>query len=169
MSKDDVRDEDVPFLTVNYKEIARDRDLSSITRSLAWNICETGYLTVGHFLQSLNDSDIQTLLDMIHDSQVSDEEEEGGGIHEELVLITLMLNAAETTTEQDSLDTLLQKCNVLTTLILCTSLHRKGLVDCAYENFSLQEDMHTAVVARRKDGLSQDDIDRLLSGDDDDE
>lgn len=151
--------------SVNLDEIIKSTERSSIVKMLAMQIKQNSYLTVGDFFKNLSSTDLQYLVDAIEETNEMDEEEYlESDKADDLLLITLMLSKAEGGDEADAED-LQRKMQCFCMLTITASLHRKGLVDVFYENFSLQEDASENMIARRKDGIDYD----SLSFDGDDE
>lgn len=154
--------------SVNYDQIIASNNYCSIVKMLALQIKMNPYTTVGEFFKGLSDDDIQYLVDMVEKSNAlgeedTEEEYESSGV-EDLMLLSLMLSRAEGG-EEECFEEIQQKLNSLCLLIITTSLHRKGLVDVFYENYSLQEDARSRPVAQRKEDLDYD----TLFGEEDDE
>lgn len=150
--------------SVNYDQVIASDVHSSIVKMLALQIKQNSYLTVGDFFRNLSKSDLEYLVNAIEEANEMDEEEymESDKV-DDLLLLTMMLSQAEGG-EEDGIDDLHNKMNCFCMLTVTTSLHRKGLVDVFYENFSLQQDAGSNIIAKRKDGV---DYDSLADEDDD--
>jgi hypothetical protein len=142
--------------SVNLDEVIKSATYSSIVKMLALQIKQNSYLTVGDFFRKLSDNDLESLVDAIEEANLADEEsyEESSQV-DDLILLALMLSQAEGGAEED-IDEVYQKINCLCMLAVTTSLHRKGLVEVYYENFSLQQDANENIIAKRKDGVDYD-------------
>lgn len=151
--------------SVNYDQVIASDAHSSIVKMLALQIKQNSYLTVGDFFRNLSNSDLEYLVYAIEEANQMDEEEylESDKV-DDLVLITMMLSHAEGG-EEDGVEDLHQKMNCFCMLTMTTSLHRKGLVDVFFENFSLQQDSSENIIAKRKDGV---DYDSFTEDEDDD-
>lgn len=138
--------DDDDMFHVNYGVIAADTKMSVISRTLAKDIMERGYMTVGMFFENLADRDVDQLLDMVEEAN---RDEETLAL-KELAVIAMMLYQAEGGADisVDLLDVLLRAIRML---VVVTSLDRKGMVKAYYNNYSFNEDMAAEVIATRID------------------
>ena len=131
-------DELFPF-NINYNKIASDKDMLPLTRLLAVDLMAKSYLTPGEFFKNISDAD----LDMINDLDPEHE------LMAEMLLISQMLVKAEGV-YTESFDQMHEQLQTFVTFASLTSLDRKDLIICHYDNMSFGEDSRTNIVAERK-------------------
>lgn len=127
--------------SLNLKKIAEQSDFLAVTRLLASSLTIEPYMTPGKWFKQLSDHDLALLSDVIEAGQDGDH-------FEELLLIAEMLAGAEGIDERN-LTAATERVNMLTILLTCVSLARKGLVKVNYENMSFGEDMKDRVVVEK--------------------
>lgn len=145
-------DEDVGDFTVNFDKIVSSKKMMPTTRLLAMTMQRNPYMTIKDFLESLNDEELSTLLN-VSDEGISDSNEsvaEGGDRFSELILIAEMLAKAEGLSTS-TLTEMTDRTNSLITFLACEDLARKGMVEVYRENMSLGEDMGDKVIVRAID------------------
>ena len=128
-------------LGLNLKMVQDSPQTWSINKSLAFKLSLQPTMPVGDFFKGLSDADLRFLV-MDCDQVGTDDEAEM-----ELMLLATMLSSAEGLVINDDSEELIDRCNVLVTLIVSESLRRKGLVNLKYENLSLGEDARDLVIA----------------------
>ena len=131
---------------LNYDNILKSETTSPTIRLLAATLQKTPYLTVGDWLMSLGERSFQEIFELAEES----EDNEHCYETEQLLLLTLMLSHAEgTNLPNDDMEGMNRQLMTMRQLIIITSLGRKGLVRCYYENFSLGEDMLDKPIVER--------------------
>ena len=125
--------------SVNFENVVNNKQYTSATRLLCYEIMNKGYVSIGDFFKNMSQDDLDKYLEITEDSN-SDE-------FEEVVLLTGILATAEgvhvdMNPESDkAAEELTAKCNQLIMLFNLESLARKGMVKLYYENISFGEDM----------------------------
>lgn len=126
---------------LNLEEIARSRKIPAPIRLLAVEMQETTYMSIGEWLQGLDEGSYQQL------HQLAECDDDDPVMMEHLLLLTMMLSTAEGTAIFSSdMEALATQLHMLRSLIVFMSLERKGLVRCYYENFTLGSDMGDKIV-----------------------
>ncbi len=144
---------------LNLQKIVAQREMLSVTRLLAATLLNTPYMTVGEFVSSLSDSDLEQLMDV---ADGLEREEEGDQdfnkvAHlEELILITEMLVRAEGLITTDA-NALTHRVNAFSTFLACEGLSRKGIVKLHHQNMSFGEDMGEKILLEKIEGIDLDD------------
>jgi hypothetical protein len=123
-----------------YENIIKSKSLMPLTRTLALDLTTQGYMSVGDFLKSLSDSDVQNLLN-ISENNKSEQ-------FSEIVLITEMLAAGEGLA-LEGVDTTTARVNQFCMLIVIESLARKGLVKVFHENMSFGDEMGDKTIVEK--------------------
>lgn len=124
-----------------YENIIKSKGLMPVTRTLALDLTSQGYMSVGDFLKSLSDSDVQNLLNISEDEE--DEQ------FSEIALIAEMLAGAEGLIAFKDIDTFSARINQFCAFIVIESLARKGLVKVFHENMSFGEDMDSKIIVEK--------------------
>lgn len=127
--------------SINLKKITEQHDFLAVTKLLAQSLMIEPYLTPGKWFKQLSDHDLNML------SGVIDEGDEGPHF-QELLLIAEMLAQAEGVDERN-LTAATERVNMLTILLTCVSLARKGMVKVNYQNMSFGADMKDKVVVEK--------------------
>jgi hypothetical protein len=127
--------------TINYAKAATDTNLLASTRSLAKQLMENPYITIGHFIQDLSSGDIQALMDTIEDEHPNQ--------YEDMIIITEMLSLAEGCDESQSEEEANDRISQMTMFLVIESLARKGMVKVYYENMSFHPDSGDKVVVEK--------------------
>lgn len=132
-------------LQINLDAVIRS-EFPAVIRRTAKTLQEVPYLTVGQFLQSLSDDEIEEIESFVDVSMcVSDEDDDIPFEMESLVLLTEMLATAEgVSIEQPDVT----RINALVVLLTLERLKRKGRVVLYYDKMTLGSDNNTAVIAR---------------------
>ncbi len=133
-------DFDAQGYTINYEKVLESDDMSSVTKLLALKLMKTPYMSVGDFLQSLSDSDVESMVQMLEAKEKR---------LDDILIISEMLATAEGLDGAADLDVFIDRSNQLTGFIIIESLKRKGLVKVYYENMSFGEDLGDKVVVER--------------------
>jgi hypothetical protein len=143
----DQRDEDFSNHGINYNMIAKGGRHLSTTKMLAMRLQQNPYYTVGDFLKSLSQSDLEILQEVaeIATTRGGEEDDRVG----DLILISQMLAEAEGTAFGMDLDNVISRANSLSTFIALESLYRKGLIKLHHENISFGADAGHKIVAER--------------------
>lgn len=116
--------------TINYSNVAKQKNLCNVTRVLAMDLIENPYLIVGDFFKSLSDGSLEELVSLVNrddDDAIS-----------ETLLLSEMLSKAEGLT--NSLEDMSKNIEMFRVLVAGTSLHRKGLIRAYFENMSFGAD-----------------------------
>ena len=115
----------------------------SINKSLAFKLSFNSFASLGDFLQSLSDADMDFLMRIV-DSLHEDNEE----TITEFMLLTFLLSYAEGLDITEDAEQISKRSNVLAGFIVAESMARKDLVELMYENMSLGEDAMNLVVIK---------------------
>lgn len=129
--------------SVNIDNIIGSKDMLAVTKLVAMEAKNEGYVTVGRFLQQLSDHDLQELMSVAESAK--DEENDRVG---ELILIAEILAAGEGL-DPGQLDDITKRMNVFIVLLTIESLHRKGMVRAFHDNMSLGEDAGNKMIVER--------------------
>ena len=133
--------DDTEKFTLVYENIIKAKDLMPITRALALDLSNIGYISVGDFLRDMNDNDLVNLLD------ISENEERKE--YSEILLISEMLATGEGLSPSDNNQEFADRMTQFITLLALESLHRKGLVKLYRENISFGADMSDKVIVEK--------------------
>lgn len=144
--------EDLESWYLNLAKIVEDKDRSSITKMLALKLMTNPYLTVGSFLQNINDDDLDYILDLSEKMTENQDEEDFNPPEEtqDLLLMTMMLANAEGS-PASTMEDLQHHLSAFTLFVAGTSLHRKGFVEAFYGNMSFNEDMSDKPIFKKID------------------
>lgn len=137
----DMDENDIRY-TVNYDILLKSKDVSSVTKLLATKLKENPYTTVGDYLQSLSDSDVETLLTNID----GDETEKN---YSDVILISEMLATAEGLDSSKDFDGMVKRTHYLVGFLTIESLRRKGLVKIHYENMSFGDELGDKIIVEK--------------------
>lgn len=130
---------------LNYPEIVKQNNNLAITRLLATQIMETGYIVVGDFLKNMSDADLKALTDNMEDDAENQ--------YEDLILVSEMLATGEGCEPSQNDREFEDRAQQLITLLVLESLHRKQMVKLYHENMSFHEDMGDKLLVEKIDGL----------------
>jgi hypothetical protein len=133
--------DDSEKFTLVYENIIKAKDLMPITRALALDLSNAGYISVGDFLRDMNDNDLVNLLD-ISENEERDE-------YSQILLISEMLATGEGLSPSDNSEEFANRMSQLIMLLAVESLHRKGLVKVYRENMSFGADMADKVIVEK--------------------
>lgn len=128
-------------LSLVYGNIIKAKDLMPVTRALALDLSNTGYISVGDFLRDMNDNDLKNLLDI---SENKEREE-----YSQILLISEMLATGEGLSPSDNAEEFASRMSQLVMLLAIESLHRKGLVKIYRGNMSFGADMADKVIVEK--------------------
>jgi hypothetical protein len=128
---------------VNLERVIEDKQTHSIIRLLAVDMQKNPYITVGEWLKSLSNKDIQSLVEDLADA---DDMNDAG--MQSLILGTLMLSRAEQVFIESD-EELAKAAEMFRIFIVISSLDRKGLAKAIYQNMSFGEDAKNLHVAEK--------------------
>ena len=128
-------------LSLVYGNIIKAKDLMPVTRALALDLSNTGYISVGDFLRDMNDNDLENLLNI---SENKEREE-----YSQILLISEMLATGEGLSPSDNAEEFASRMSQLVMLLAIESLHRKGLVKIYRGNMSFGADMADKVIVEK--------------------
>lgn len=128
-------------LSLVYENIIKAKDLMPVTRALALDLSNTGYISVGDFLRDMNDNDLENLLNISE----NEEREE----YSQILLISEMLATGEGLSPSDNAEEFASRMSQLVMLLAVESLHRKGLVKIYRGNMSFGADMADKVIVEK--------------------
>jgi hypothetical protein len=137
---DDFDFEDGPIV-ISYDNVMRAKDFLPITRTLAMDLSESGYMRPGDFLKALTDADVDALL------KVADNEENPRLA--EILLISEMLATGEGLEQSQDADGVTHRMNAFCAFLAIEGLSRKGLVKVYHENISFGEDFGNKIVVEK--------------------
>ena len=129
--------------SVNLDKILASKDMLAITKLVAMEAKNEGYVTVGRFLQQLSDHDLTELLGIAESCK--DETNDRVG---ELLLIAEILAAGEGLAPAE-IDEITKRINTFIVLLNIESLHRKGLIKAIHNNMSLGEDAGNKIIVEK--------------------
>ncbi len=128
---------------INLERVIQDKKTHSIIRLLAVDIQKNPYITVGEWLKSLSDKDVQSLVEDIADADDMNE-----FAMQSLILGTLLLSRAEQVFIESD-EELAQAAEMFRIYIVISSLDRKKLAKALYQNMSFGEDAKNLHVAEK--------------------
>jgi hypothetical protein len=132
--------EDGPIV-ISYDNVMKEKDFLPLTRTLAMDLLQSGYIRPGDFLKSLTDSDVDALL------KIADNEENPR--LEEILLISEMLATGEGLEQSQDADEFTNRMNAFCGFLAIEGLRRKGLVKVYHENISFGEDFGNKIVVEK--------------------
>ena len=122
-------------ILINIKLVSESDEVSPLSRSLAQTIINKDYLTIGNWMKSLSNDEIEYLNDIIN---IGDTDELFQEASSEIVLLTLLLVYSEgvypETIEEVSMHT-----GIFKMIVAGTDMDRKGITKACYENMSFGE------------------------------
>ena len=124
-----------------YDNVVKAKDLMPITRTLAMDLVNSGYMRVGDFLKSLLDNDLQNLMEISDNDECEQ--------YCEILLIAEMLATGEGLESSVDDQQFADRMNQFCILLSIESLQRKGLVKAYRENMSFGEDMGDKIVVEK--------------------
>ncbi len=104
-------------------------------------------MTIGQWLGSISNDDLETLLEIV---EVTPDDAAYDDACEAIVLMTLMLARSEAVFPESMAD-VSSYTGAFKMMVAGTSLARKGLVECFYQNMSFGQDYGNKVVFKRID------------------
>ena len=146
---------DLTDYTVNYQNVADNKDFSSVTRLLATQLMRNPYLSIGDFFKNLSDSDLQTLSGMADalynhfGGEETSADKKAHNIMSECVMLTMLLSGAEGLDSIPTAEVIQQRLSQFIMFVSCESLHRKGLVKLHHNNISFGDDSADKIVVER--------------------
>ena len=129
-----------PFYIV-YDRVMKEKDFLPLTRTLAMDLSEAGYMRPGDFLLALSDTDVDTLLKIAEDEE--------NQRFEEIVLISEMLATGEGLEQSQGYEEVTQRINSFCSFLAIEGLSRKGLVKVYHENISFGEDFGNKIIVEK--------------------
>lgn len=147
-------DTDFTNFSISYENIISSSNHLAVTRLLAQRIVVNPYYTIGEFLKSLSDSDLDLLQEIAESAVEVDDGSEPDDRIGDLILIGQMLAEGEGTAYGMNLDDVVARSNQLATFFALESLFRKGMIKLYRENISFGIDAGHKIVAERIDDES---------------
>ncbi len=132
--------EDGP-IAISYDKVIKCKDFLPLTRTLAMDLSDSGYMRPGDFLKALSDSDVDILLKITED-------EENTRL-DEVLLISEMLATGEGLEQSKDAEQVSERMNALCAFLAIEGLSRKGLVKVYHENISFGEDFGNKIVVEK--------------------
>lgn len=132
--------EDGP-ISISYDMVIKAKDFLPLTRTLALDLSEAGYIRPGDFLKALTDSDVSSLLKIV------DNEEDPR--LEEILLIAEMLATGEGLEQSQDSQEITNRMNAFCGFLAIEGLSRKGLVKVYHENISFGEDFGNKIIVEK--------------------
>lgn len=129
--------------SVDLENIISSKDMLAVTKLVAMEAKNEGYVTVGRFLQQLSDFDLHELMSVAESAK--DEENDRVG---ELIIIAEILAAGEGL-DPGEISDITKRMNAFIVLLTIESLHRKGMVRAFHDNMSLGEDAGNKMIVER--------------------
>ena len=129
-----------PFNIV-YDKVMKQKDFLPLTRTLAMDLSEAGYMRPGDFLKALSDGDVDALL------KIADNEENPR--LEEILLISEMLATGEGLEPSQDAEGVSHRMNAFCSFLAIEGLRRKGLVKVYHENISFGEDFGNKIIVEK--------------------
>ena len=128
-------------IAISYDKVIKCKDFLPLTRTLAMDLSDSGYMRPGDFLKALSDSDVDTLLKITED-------EENTRL-DEVLLISEMLATGEGLEQSKDAEQVSERMNALCAFLAIEGLRRKGLVKVYHENISFGEDFGNKIVVEK--------------------
>jgi hypothetical protein len=128
--------------SLNYPLILEQKDLMAVTKLLVHRMMENPYIVVGEYIESISDTDLESLVDAIELKEYHD-----------VILMSEMLATGEGCDQAKDFNEFQSRTDQLVSLLLVESLHRKGLVLAHHENFSFHDDMKDKIIVERREGM----------------
>lgn len=132
--------EDGP-VSISYDRVMKAKDFLPLTRTLAMDLSESGYMRPGDFLKALSDSDVDTLL------KIADDEENPR--LDEVLLMAEMLATGEGLEQSQDSQEITNRMNTFCGFLAIEGLRRKGLVKVYHENISFGEDFENKIIVEK--------------------
>ena len=128
-------------IAISYDKVIKCKDFLPLTRTLAMDLSDSGYMRPGDFLKALSDSDVSTLL------KIADDEENTR--LDEVLLISEMLATGEGLEQSKDAEQVSERMNAFCAFLAIEGLSRKGLVKVYHENISFGEDFGNKIVVEK--------------------
>lgn len=128
--------------SINVQQVIDNKTLLPITRKLAKRINKENYLTVGDFIISMEDEDLEYLIDLIPNE---DNEEALTKECTELMLISELLALGEGLPASD-VKNIMERTSFFTKLLVFESIYRKGIINAYHENWTLDLDANSDII-----------------------
>lgn len=128
-------------IAISYDKVIKCKDFLPLTRTLAMDLSDSGYMRPGDFLKALSDSDVDTLL------EIADNEENPR--LEEILLISEMLATGEGLEQSKDSEQVSDRMNALCGFLAIEGLRRKGFVKVYHENISFGEDFGNKIIVEK--------------------
>jgi hypothetical protein len=135
---------DASGYSLNLDLIAKSKDMLAVTRLLAADLMDHGYVNVGDFVKELTDRDLLSLTEQIE----TDDDGEMPNC-QDMILVAEMLATGEGCDAAKDADVITARLNQLAVFLTCESLARKGFVRVFHENLSFHEDMKDKMVVEK--------------------
>jgi len=136
-----MKDDKFKNITVAYDKVIKSKDFLPVTRALAMDLSESGYMSPGDFLKNLSDSDVNALL------KITDNEENPG--LEEILLMSEMLANGEGLGYSKNINEMHVRMNTFCGFLAIEGLRRKGMVKVYHENISFGEEYESKIIVER--------------------
>lgn len=153
--------------SINVQQVIDNKTLLPITRDLAKRISRESYLTVGEYIITMDDVELNYLIDLIPtDDNMATLTEKSG----ELMLISELLALGEGLPSANAED-IMARTSFFTKLLVFESLYRKGIINAFHENWTLDLDINNeTILVEAIPGItpSLEDLKRLTGPDKDD-
>jgi hypothetical protein len=130
------------IFSINVQQIIDNKALLPITRKLAKRISKENYLTVGDYIISIEDEDLEYLIDLIPNE---DNVETLTKECTELMLITELLALAEGLPAANAKN-IMERTSFFTKLLVFESIYRKGIINAYHENWTLDLDINSDII-----------------------
>ena len=132
--------------SVNFQQVVNNKQYTSATRLLCYEIMNQGYANIGEFFKNMPQADLDKYLEITDDPE--------GDPFDEIVLLVGILSTAEgidvdLAPTDESAEIMASKCTHLSMLFLLEDMHRKGVVKLHHENISFGEDMGDKVLVEK--------------------
>lgn len=128
--------------TISVQQIIENKTLLPITRKLAKRISKENYLTVGDYIISIEDEDLEYLIDLIpNENNVETLTKECT----ELMLISELLALAEGLPAAN-VKNIMERTSFFTKLLVFESIYRKGIINAYHENWTLDLDANSDII-----------------------
>ena len=128
-------------IAISYDKVIKCKDFLPLTRTLAMDLSDSGYMRPGDFLKALSDSDVDTLL------KIADNEENSR--LDEVLLISEMLATGEGLEQSKDAEQVSERMNAFCAFLAIEGLSRKGLVKVYHENISFGEDFGNKIIVEK--------------------
>ena len=138
---------DINDFAINLAEVVKHESLPPVTRNLAKRLMRDSYMTIGQWLGSISNDDLELLSEIVEATPDDDTYEDAC---EAIVLMTLMLARSEAV-YPESMEDISSYTGTFKMMVAGTTLARKGLVECFYQNMSFGADSKDKVIFKRID------------------